>query len=185
MILEKVLNNLEDYDDDSIMKKMPKAHALAVNRLREAASEEVKQSENPKHRDGLMIRASNGILVRTKGELNILEALADLELNVRYEKALALKEKELQPDGSVIEKTVTVYPDFTIILPDDSEIYIELAGLYDKAYYRKQFKEKLDLYYDNGIYMPKNLIVIMESATKPLDMTAIRRIIESQILPLA
>ena len=56
--------------------------------------------------------------------------------------------------------------------------------MFDKPAYREQQFKKFKLYYDNGIYMPKNLIVTMEDPNKPLDIQAIRRIIESQILPL-
>ena len=37
--------------------------------------------------------------------------------------------------------------------------------------------------YDNGIYPPKNLIITMDDGDKPLDIMAIRRIIQNMILP--
>lgn len=183
--LEKVLPALSDYDEDSIIKRLPKAHVKAAELLKEKVSREVHQSENPKHRENLVIVASNGVRVRTKGELNLLEVLLSYDcFDVRYEKELTLKKVMAYPDGHSETVEVKVYPDFTIILPDRSQLYWELSGLYDNPKYRSEQFNKFNLYYDNGIYIPKNLIVTMESQDKPLDMTVIRSIIESQILPL-
>ena len=163
---------------------MPKAHKAAADFLRENAPlPEVIQSENPKHRDKLVIKASDGLKVRTKGELSLYETLKDYDLNIRYEKALKLTEKTLLPSGEVAINEVNVYPDFTIIFPDGEKMYLELSGLYDDPKYRRTQFEKFNLYYDNDIYMPENLIVIMESEDKPLDLVKIRRIIEGEILP--
>lgn len=183
--LTSVLHRLSDYDDETIIKRMPKAYSTAINVLRNSAAlEEIVQSENPKYRDALIIKASDGLYVRTKGELSLYETLKSYDLKVRYEKRLILKEKLLLPNGKITVKDVEAFPDFTIGIPDGSEIYWELNGLYDNPGYRhKQFR-KFNLYYDNGIYIPKNLIVTMESADKPLDLMTIRRIIEAQILPL-
>ncbi len=183
-ILEAVLANISDYDDETILNKLPKAHRAAADFLRDTSPlSGVIQSENPKHRDKLIIKASDGLMLRTKGELNLYETLISYDLNVRYEKALKLKEVFVYPNGKVGTKEIIVYPDFTIILPDGEKIYIELCGLYDKPEYRNIQFAKFNLYYDNGIYMPKNFILIMESEDKPIDMVHIRRIIETEILP--
>ena len=185
-LLESFIDKISDYDDETIIAKMPKAYQAAIKLLRSNYPlEKVIQSENPKHRDKLVINASDGLKVRTKGELNLYETLISFGLTVRYEKALVLKERTILSNGKVTEKDVTVYPDFTIIFPDGSRIYWELNGLYDNTNYRMNQFDKFNLYYDNGIYMPYNLIVTMESEDKPLNMVIIRRIIESEILPRA
>ncbi len=184
-ILRSVLSKLSDYDDTAVICNMPKAYCEAISYLRENAPlENVIQSENPKYRDGLIITASDGLKLRTKGELNLYETLKSYGLNVRYEKRLTLIEKTLLQNGKIEIKEVEVYPDFTIIFPDGFKIYWELNGLYDNPKYRRTQFDKINLYYDNDIYMPKNLIITMESENKPLDLITIRRIIEAQILPL-
>ncbi len=183
-ILEKLLSKVTDYDDEGVISRMPKAHGAAISFLRESsASNGVIQSENPKYRNGLVITASDGLKVRTKGELNLYETLKSYDLNVRYEKKLILKEKTLLSNGDVQVKDVEVYPDFTIIFSDGFKFYWELNGLYDDPGYRGQQSYKINLFYDNDIYMPKNLIITMESANKPLDLMVIRRIIEALLLP--
>ena len=183
-VLEKALKKALDYDDPAILAKLPNIYVSAIELMRRGMEGKAFQSEKPEHREGLIVTTSTGVKVRTKGELALFETLNDYDLNIFYEKKLVLIDRELQPDGTVLEKKVDVYPDFTIVLPDGSEIYWELCGMFDKPFYRvKQFK-KFNLYYDNGIYMPKNLIVTMEDKDKPLDIQVIRRIIESQILPL-
>ena len=184
-VLKNILPTLSDYDDETIISLMPTAYVRALDVLRgENEDQGVIQSENPKHRDKLVIGVSNGLKVRSKGEMGIAEALLDYGLNIRYEKALKLTEKIPTTDGSVKTREVIVYPDFTIILPDGSEIYWEHSGMFDDPGERRTNFEKFGLYYDNGIYMPKNLIITMDSKDKPLDIQAIRRIIEGQILPL-
>ncbi len=54
----------------------------------------------------------------------------------------------------------------------------------DSEEYQKRNLKKMMLYYRNGYYVPKNLIIIMESSDKPLDTDAIRRIIDGFIKPL-
>ena len=187
-ILSDTLQNFREYDDQAILNSMPKAFRTALSLLRDEddSSKEtgIFQSENPKYRDSLKINLSNGIKVRSKGEMTVGQALLDYDLIIYYEKALKLIEKILLPNGKIQEREVIVYPDFTIILPDGSEIYWEHCGLFDQPGYRDDQYYKFKLYYDNGIYMPKNLIVTMDSTDKPIDIMAIRRIIEGQILPL-
>ena len=97
--------------------------------------------------------------------------------------ALKLIENIVNPDGTVYSRTVTKYPDFTIFLKDGSVIYWEHSGKFDKEDYRYDQFNKFKLYYDNGIYPPKNLIITMDDGDKPLDIMAIRRIIQNMILP--
>lgn len=191
--LNKVLPKLSDYDDETIIKSLPASfkHAIDIIRKENGQNNEVPdqktkviQSENPKHREELTINVSNGLKVRSKGEMGIAEALLSYDLVICYEKALKLTEKILMPDGSIKTKEVTIYPDFTIILPDGTEIYWEHIGLFDQPGYRENQVQKFKLYYDNGIYPPKNLIITMEGQDKPFDIMAIRRIIEGVILPL-
>lgn len=184
-VIEKALRDLRDYDDQAILDALPKTYVSAIELVRSASSNEVFQSENPEHREDLVIKTSTGVYVRTKGELALFETLCEMlsgtGVKIYYEKKLVLTVRDLR-GGTVHEHQEACYPDFTIVFPDGTEIYWELCGMFELAGYRsRQYKRFCD-YYDNGIYMPKNLIVTMEAKDKPLDLQAVRQIIESQIL---
>ena len=185
-VMEQAIRRMRDCDDQAILEALPRTYASAIKYVREVSSGEVFQSENPVDREGLVVTTSTGVKVRTKGELVLYEILIEMlsgtGIAVYYEKKLELIVREPRPDGTVMESKKDVYPDFTIVFPDDTEIYWELCGMFDRLFYRSRQYDKFCNYYDNGIYMPKNLIVTMEAADKPLDLQAVRRIIESQIL---
>lgn len=183
-VLRDALQNALDCDDSAIINALPKTYASAIELVRAASSDNVFQSENTMRREDLSMTTSTGVKVRTKSELALYETLIGYGLKVFYEKKLKLVRRVVAKDGTVEEKIVYAYPDFTIVLPDGSEIYWDLCGMFDDSAYRSRQYEKFCAYYDNGIYMPKNLIVTMESPDKPLDIQAIRRIIESRILPM-
>lgn len=182
--LESILSRLKDYSDDAIISRLPATYSRAISYLRESGpTDGVIQSENPKDRKALVLTCSNGLKVRTKGELIIAEILIELGIPFRYEKALPLVEKIYQEDGSFKVRATTLYPDFTIFLNDGSELYWEHAGYYDDLPYRATQKRKFDVYYDNDIYPPKNLIITMDGNGKPIDAPAIRKIAKEFILP--
>lgn len=183
--IENLINTYKPYAYDDILKELPKAYQQASEFLETSAPppETVIQSENPYHPEDLKHTASNGLRVRSKNELIITEELSAFSLNYRYEMALKLIENIVNPDGTVYSRTVTKYPDFTIFLKDGSVVYWEHSGKFDKEDYRYDQFNKFKLYYDNGIYPPKNLIITMDDGDKPLDIMAIRRIIQNMILP--
>lgn len=182
-LIEKILEVISDYDHESIMANLPASYRHAIDIIGKKEGPKVIQSENPKHRDQLTVKTSNGLYVRSKNEMTIYEMLQFFKLNVRYEMALELDETIREEDGTVAVWKITVYPDFTIFLPDGTVIYWEHFGLLDRDNYRDDFTEKLKLYYDNGIYPPKNLIITMDGDGKPFNNLMIRKIIEAQILP--
>ena len=185
-ILETALESAKDYDDDSILELLPKGYVRAIEYLNETEKDTgVIQSENPKRRQDLTVICSNGLRVRTKGEMIIAEILITLGIAFRYEKALTLVQRIPNGDGTFRYKTKTIYPDFTIFLDDGTELYWEHAGLFDEEPYRSDQHERFDLYYDNGIFPPKNLIITMDGPGKSINAQDIRRIVEAIILPRA
>lgn len=183
--LENLLNTFKPYAYEDIISELPKAYRQAAGFLETSAPppKAVIQSENPFRPEDLKHTASNGLKVRSKNELIITEELTSFDLNYRYEMALKLIENIMNPDGTVYSRTVTRYPDFTIFLKDGSAIYWEHSGKFDKEDYRNDQFQKFKLYYDNGIYPPKNLIITMDDENKPLEVMTIRRIIQNMILP--
>ncbi len=182
--LEQLLAKVRDYDGDSIIGALPSVYSRAIDSLQERnAMPGVIQSENPKNRLELIVTCSNGLRVRTKVEMIIAEILIALGIEFRYEKALELVERIPIGNGTYRYRTKVVYPDFTITLADGTEIYWEHAGLFDKDSYRADQHNKFDIYYDNGIYPPKNLIITMDGPGKPISSLEIRSIVEALIMP--
>ena len=183
--LEGLTSTFKSYYYEDVLDELPKAYRQAVDYLETSAPppKAVIQSENTIKPEELKHTASNGLKVRSKGELAITEELLIFGLDFRYEMALKLIENKTSTNGTVYSRTVTKYPDFTIFLKDGSVIYWEHSGKFDKEDYRFDQFEKFKLYYDNGIYPPKNLIITMDDDNKPLDLMAIRRIIQNMILP--
>ena len=75
--IENALKSIRDYDDEHVLKDLPKVYSDAVEYIRrcKGSNEEVAQSENPMKREELTLRASNGLLVRSREELIIVELL--------------------------------------------------------------------------------------------------------------
>ncbi len=183
--LEMAEQNVTDYDYDSIKENLPATYCKAIEYLEQKTpAAAVKQSENPKERDKLTITCSNGLKVRSKNEMAICEMLIFYKIVFRYEMALELSKITVRDDGTAFMEKQTIYPDFTIFLPDGTVIYWEHFGMLDKDSYREDFKSRTLLYYDNGIYPPENLIVTMDGPERPFNAMAMRRIIEERILPL-
>ena len=182
--MEELLDQIRDYDDNSVIDALPATYAKAIAFLREHNDAPgIQQSENPKNRHELTVACSNGLMVRTKGEMIIAEILITLGIEFRYEKRLDLVEKITLADGSYRYKPKTVYPDFTIVLADGTELYWEHAGLFDTDNYRDSQHRKFNIYYDNGIYPPRNLIITMDGPGKSISSLEIRKIVEAMILP--
>ena len=125
-----------------------------------------------------VIKTSFGLYVRSKSELQIAELLYSLGIEFYYEKARHLWE------GTDEYASRTVYPDFTIVLPDDREIYWEHKGMLSDAMYVERDINKEIIYNLNGIYQPHNLIVTAEGPNNEFDMEAVRKIAEGVLLPM-
>lgn len=118
--------------------------------------------------EGLVHRAADGQVMRSKSELLIYSALLAAGQQPEYEKPLVFGK-------------ATRYPDFTI--EDDisgKKIYWEHLGMLDREDYRKQWEKKLKWYMDNGILPHEKgggpsgtLVTSTESAETGLDMKMI------------
>ena len=167
------------YIDDTVsavINSMPLAYR-PIQDENEKGQYNFPQSENPYHREDLIIKTSFGLHVRTKSELQIAELLYSLDIEFYYEKALTLWE------GTDEFASRTFYPDFTIVLPDGREIYWEHKGMMSRTNYVERDTEKEIIYNLNGIYQPHNLIVSAEGPDNEFDMEAVRRVVEGVLLP--
>ncbi|MBR6473450.1 MAG: hypothetical protein IKS99_07000 [Firmicutes bacterium] len=181
-LLEKVIAEIRDHDQASLIAALPKSYRKAMEHVSPAEpAAQVIQSENPNYREDLVVEVSNGLMVRSKSEMSIAEELIRFGLEFRYEKALRLTKLYVNRDGTAYSENVTVYPDFTIFMPDGTVIYWEHCGMFDKLDYRSANHNKFDLYFDNDIYPPKNLIITMDGPGKPYSSIAVRNIIRGLI----
>lgn len=133
------------------------------------------ESENPAYPEALIFNTHFGLKVRSKSEAMIADALYTFQVPQLYEHKLVLADSFGQP--------YDVYPDFTIPLLDGSYIYWEHKGLMSDPKYRKRNAWKEELYFINGIYPPKNLIITMDGPHQEFDVQDIHRIIKGSILP--
>lgn len=108
----------------------------------------------------IMHRTSFGLQVRSKSEALIAEMLHANKIPFEYELPLLLKEAGSQ---------VLVRPDFTIITKYGL-IYWEHMGMISNDDYRRKAFQKMDLYTKNGITVPNNLIITMDSQDGIIDM---------------
>ena len=109
---------------------------------------------------------TNGERVRSKSEVEIADALNSFGIPYRYEYPLTLK------------NGITVYPDFLCLnVRTRQEFYWEHFGKLDSPSYAENVTLKLRQYNVSNIFPGKNLIITVETSTKPLN----RKHIENQI----
>ena len=181
--IEKFLKTYRSFDHESLVSSLPASYQKAIELVSlSSPAPELIQSENPMHREQLTVEVSNGLMVRSKSEMGIAEALLYYGQHFQYEKALVLTKFHVNRDGTAWSENVTVYPDFTIFLPGGDIVYWEHCGLFDQEPYHTSNHEKFDLYYSNNIFPPKNLIITMDGPNKPFSNIEIRRIIHGLIL---
>lgn len=121
---------------------------------------------NEKYPEQLIHRTFSGHYVRSKSELLIDMTLHIHRIPFRYECALTLGD-------------ATVYPDFTILHPENNQIYYwEHFGKMDDPVYCRSACSKLNLYATNGILPGINLITTYETKEHPLGTEIIELMIQ-------
>lgn len=158
-------------DFAAINQRLPKAYRYYEDEDTPLRRRNVRQSENPYKREELKHKTTFGLMVRTRVECMISEVLENAGFEFYYEKAL----KIIDENG----RTKVIYPDFTIVLKNGDIIYWEHKGMYADEKYFERDQRKMWLYYKNGIYEPKNLIVTMDGPDGGIDIESVKRIILS------
>lgn len=171
---ENFVKNYVSYSDEVINAQL--APAYRYDYKEKVRNNIDRQSQNPYRRDLLIHKTSAGIFVRSKGEVVIADVLDSLGIDFFYEKKLVL----LDEDGN--ERTL--YPDFTILLRGGRIYYWEHEGMLTDLEYVRRNQEKEQLYFRNGIFAPKNLIVSMDGADGSIDADGIRRMAQALLVPL-
>ena len=174
-----VVNGYLSLDFAEVNKCLPKTYQLAdadvFRKIMYRRKAPFTQSENPYHREGLIHKTSFGLKVRSKGELIIAETLYQAGIEFYYEKGWKL----IEGDGFIR----TVYPDFQIPLGDGTTLLWEHKGMYAEIDYYQRDDRKMQLYHQNGIYQPKNLIVTMDGPDGNMDSEDILFLVQNFIQP--
>lgn len=118
------------------------------------------------HPENKVIPTKARIMVRSKSEAMIANALTDAQLPFRYEQALMIS-------------GIRTYPDFTVLCPDGSGnvIYWEHFGMMDVPAYAQMMRAKLSAYMEAGILPGKDLIMTFESKNNVPDLLYIEMLI--------
>ena len=75
------------------------------------------------------------------------------------------------------------YPDFTMLKVRTREVvYLEHFGRMGEEGYRRDTREKMDLYRASGIYPGKNLMFTYETDEFPLDINGARKMLTETML---
>ena len=136
---------------------------------------QVHASQNHYKQEELIYLTSAGIYVRSKGEAIIIDVLWQRRIPFYYEKTLILFDENGQK--------VVVYPDITILLSQRELLLWEHNGMLSNEEYRRRNNRKMELYFLNGFYQPKNLIVTADGPNGEFSIPDIYRIVDGLILP--
>ncbi len=112
--------------------------------------------------------------VRSKSEVIIADRLYHAGIPYHYEKPLPLGPSQFGQD--------ILHPDFTVLNTRTLEtFYWEHLGQMDDEKYFTNAKERLEIYADAGYFPGKNLILSFETASSPLNIVYIDRLIEEYL----
>lgn len=162
-------NTSEDILNHPEYAKLLEKNFVSKNKeLKKWQSEDYEKNEM--HKEHLIIKGTQGKMVRSKSEAIIDKMLYTAGIPFRYEEKLVL--------GNVV-----IYPDFVIRHPKTGRYYYwEHFGLMDDATYIKNTCEKIRLYSENGIIPTINLIMTFETKDNPLNINEVEQIIEKYFL---
>ncbi|MGN0168972.1 MAG: ATPase [Acetatifactor sp.] len=123
-----------------------------------------------KHEEALVIKGTQGKLLRSKSEAIIDMLLYKNKIPFRYEEKLVLE-------------GITMYPDFVIRHPVTGEyFYWEHFGMMDEEDYRNHACNKIKLYCKNGIIPSVNLIMTYETKQYPLGVEKVEWLIQEYFM---
>jgi hypothetical protein len=155
--LNKLLEELEKipFDEDCIYQG--KYSTEAWNWMK------AEYDTNPAYQENLRYMTTLGTRVRSKSELNIANTLERLGVAYRYEQKMYVNGR-------------TLYPDFTILLPNRDTLIWEHNGLMDNIDYVERAHLKTYDYERAGFRQHRNLIITYEEDIREPEQ--IERIVE-------
>jgi len=122
--------------------------------------------QNQKYPENKIHPTNKGIMVRSKGEQLIGNALEARHIPYRYEWIQQIEGKEFSPDFAVMRKS------------DGKVIFWEHFGMVNVEHYTRTMEYKLSHYRAAGITLWENLIITFEDEKGSVDILTINKLIE-------
>lgn len=177
LALENLLATLEKYRLDEVYAKLHPARRQLVKPYIKPLEDLAEEFEKLEYKgkgfaedDATAYFTEKGERVRSKSEKIIADTLYRRGILYHYELPLELKYSN---------RTIVVYPDFTVLNKRTGKKYIlEHLGMMDKMSYCENAMQKIDLYEKNGILLGDGLIITHETSGNPLDINVLERYVE-------
>lgn len=181
---EKTLMQLNDLymkeNLETIYNELHPARRKLVKPLIKPVKEIIEEFENIEHvgkpfdeNDMTEYYTIKGERVRSKSEKIIADELYRYEIPYKYEMPLELTNWN---------KSIVIYPDFTVLNKSTGKKWIlEHLGMMDNAMYYENAMFKLDTYEKNDILLGKNLILLHETSSSPLNTNVVKKYIENYL----
>lgn len=175
--LESSITDYEEYNLDSIMRKLPATYRAITPEIESFFSLvdieawknnllEIKRQYPPSHPENLQFKTSDGTPVRSKSEVIIYEIL------LKHSFAFVYDAPYRCADGSI------KHPDFTILKPDGRGVMlIEHDGAFHDALKRGITTRKMGEYYDNGLDFYEEILFTFDRSNRSINAELIEEII--------
>lgn len=175
--LETLINELKQHRLDQVYEQLHPGRKQLVEPYVKPVASIVEEFENIAYEgkgfseeDMTAYYTMKGERVRSKSEKIIADTLSKKGIPYHYELPIELKYKN---------RTVVIYPDFTVLNKRNGKKYIfEHLGMMDKPSYFENAMRKIDLYEKNGILLGENLIITHETSGLPLDTNVLEEYLE-------
>lgn len=179
--LEIVRNLYEEKKLEEVYEKLHPARKALVHPLVKSVENIIKEFEGIDYdgksfdeNDTTEYYTTKGERVRSKSEKIIADELFRAGIPYKYEMPLELK---------IWNKSIVVYPDFTAINPKNGRRWlIEHLGMMDNEGYYDSSMFKLDTYEKNNILLGRDLIILHETSTTPLNTKVLEEYINEYLL---
>ena len=169
---EAYLKKMKSKEEKSAQLLAHPEYGKLLSRYFQPLNEELAKWQNveypicSKHEENLIIKGTQGKMLRSKSEAIIDMLLYQNKIPFRYEDKLVL-------DG------ITLYPDFVIRHPVSGEFfYWEHFGMMDEEEYRSHACNKINLYCRMGILPFVNLIITFETKKQPISVERVELLIQ-------
>lgn len=185
--IEKYLQKLKEieifYRDENLEEQYRRLHPgrkQLVEPLIKPVEEIIKEFEKIEYvgkgfpeEDETAYYTIKGERVRSKSEKIIADELCRYQIPYKYELPVELRHKN---------RILQFYPDFTALNKRTGKRWIiEHLGMMDKNSYFENAMQKLDIYEKNEILLGKDLILLHETSTCPLNTNVLRQYIETYL----
>ena len=176
-LLEKMqllyMNNQADFAYDKLSKERQNLVVpyILPDDLYAQKWQSIKFKPNPYKPEKKIFDTRRGEKVRSKSEAILADTMFELGIPYHYEYPVKMA------DGTIR------YPDFTMLKVRTREVvYLEHFGRMGEEGYRRDTREKMDLYRASGIYPGKNLMFTYETDEFPLDINGARKMLTETML---